>query len=75
MIIGECTSSPAILLADSSVLSFLGDQAGARYGHQRMFGSLGWAISMFFVGIALDQSKFPVKKCEISQVEFFTRTE
>lgn len=27
-----------------------------RYGHQRMFGSLGWGLAMFFVGIALDHS-------------------
>lgn len=28
----------------------------SRYGHQRMFGSLGWGLAMFFVGIALDHS-------------------
>jgi len=74
VIIGECLSSPAILLADGAVLSFLGDQAGERYGHQRMFGSLGWAIAMFFVGIALDQSRFPTKKCEIYQVQYILST-
>lgn len=35
-----------------------------RYGHQRMFGSLGWGLAMFFVGIALDHStSFPDHPC------------
>lgn len=63
VIIGEALSSPSVVLADTAVLSFLGDQAGLRYGHQRMFGSVGWAISMFFMGIALDHSTFPARKC------------
>lgn len=36
-----------------------------RYGHQRMFGSLGWGLAMFFVGIALDHSTaFPDHPCK-----------
>lgn len=36
-----------------------------RYGHQRMFGSLGWGLAMFFVGIALDHSTaFPDHPCD-----------
>lgn len=53
--IGEFFSAPAITLADSAVITILGEDAD-RYGHQRMFGSLGWGLAMFFVGIALDQS-------------------
>lgn len=64
VIIGEALSSPSIVLADMAVLNFLGEQAATRYGHQRMFGSVGWAISMFFIGIALDHSTFPARKCE-----------
>lgn len=55
IIIGEFFSAPAITLVDSAVIALLGDDAD-RYGHQRMFGSLGWGMSMFFLGIALDRS-------------------
>lgn len=55
VVIGEFFSAPAITLADSAVITLLGEDAD-RYGHQRMFGSLGWGLAMFFVGIALDQS-------------------
>ena len=62
--LGEFFSSPAITLADHAVLSYLGDEADM-YGKQRMFGSLGWGLSMFFVGIALDHSTtFPDAPCE-----------
>lgn len=55
ILIGEFFSAPAITLADSAVITLLGEDAD-KYGHQRMFGSLGWGISMFFVGIVLDHS-------------------
>lgn len=55
IIIGEFFSAPAITLVDSAVITLLGDDAD-RYGHQRMFGSLGWGLSMFLLGIALDRS-------------------
>lgn len=55
ILIGEFFSAPAITLADSAVITLLGEDAD-KYGHQRMFGSLGWGISMFLVGIALDHS-------------------
>ncbi|XP_037952938.1 major facilitator superfamily domain-containing protein 6-like [Teleopsis dalmanni] len=55
ILIGEFFSAPAITLADSAVITLLGEDAD-KYGHQRMFGSLGWGISMFIVGIALDHS-------------------
>lgn len=63
VIIGEFFSAPAISLADSAVITLLGEDAD-RYGHQRMFGSLGWGVAMFFVGIALDHSTaFPDHPC------------
>ncbi|KAJ8683655.1 hypothetical protein QAD02_019447 [Eretmocerus hayati] len=63
VIVGEFFAAPAITLADSAVITLLGEDAD-RYGHQRMFGSLGWGLSMFFVGIALDHSTaFPNHLC------------
>ena len=52
---GEFFSAPAITLADTATLSFLEDDV-ENYGRQRMWGSLGWGLAMFFVGIALDQA-------------------
>ncbi|KAB7503253.1 Major facilitator superfamily domain-containing protein 6, partial [Armadillidium nasatum] len=63
VILGEFFSCPAITLVDTSVLGFLGDEAD-QYGSQRMFGSVGWGLAMFFVGIALDHStSFPGHPC------------
>lgn len=63
VIIGEFFSAPAITLADSAVITILGEDSDL-YGHQRMFGSLGWGVAMFFVGIALDHStSFPDHPC------------
>lgn len=63
VVIGEFFSAPAITLADSAVITILGEDAD-KYGHQRMFGSLGWGLAMFFVGIALDHSTaFPDHPC------------
>ncbi|KAK2172255.1 hypothetical protein NP493_978g00021 [Ridgeia piscesae] len=55
MVVGEFFSSPALVLADTATLGYLGDDL-ENYGRQRMLGSLGWAVAMFFVGIALDNS-------------------
>ena len=67
VIIGEFFSAPAINLADAATLGYLGDDV-EKYGRQRLFGSLGWAISMFFVGIALDHSNiFPNHPCGNTQ--------
>jgi hypothetical protein len=54
---GEFFSAPAITLADSCTLQYLGPSRADLYGRQRMFGSLGWALAMFSVGILLDHSK------------------
>ncbi|XP_033218871.1 major facilitator superfamily domain-containing protein 6-A isoform X3 [Belonocnema kinseyi] len=63
VVVGEFFAAPAITLADSAVITLLGEDAD-RYGHQRMFGSLGWGLAMFFVGIALDHStSFPDHPC------------
>lgn len=69
IIIGEFFAAPAITLADSAVITLLGEDAD-KYGHQRMFGSLGWGLAMFFVGIALDHSTaFPNHPCGPEQQE------
>uniref|UniRef100_A0A1B0DI68 Major facilitator superfamily associated domain-containing protein n=2 Tax=Phlebotomus papatasi TaxID=29031 RepID=A0A1B0DI68_PHLPP len=63
VIIGEFFAAPAITLADSAVITILGEESDL-YGRQRMFGSLGWGLAMFFVGIALDHSTaFPDHPC------------
>ncbi|XP_012532666.1 major facilitator superfamily domain-containing protein 6 isoform X2 [Monomorium pharaonis] len=69
VVVGEFFSAPAITLADSAVITLLGEDAD-RYGHQRMFGSLGWGLAMFFVGIALDHSTaFPDHPCRPDERE------
>ncbi|XP_076324445.1 major facilitator superfamily domain-containing protein 6-like [Tachypleus tridentatus] len=55
VILGEFFSAPAITLADTATLTYLEDNTD-NYGKQRMFGSLGWGLAMFFVGVALDHS-------------------
>ncbi|RWS13364.1 major facilitator superfamily domain-containing protein 6-like protein [Dinothrombium tinctorium] len=55
VLLGEFFSAPAITLADQATLTYLKDNVD-NYGRQRMFGSVGWGISMFFVGMALDNS-------------------
>ncbi|TRY69318.1 hypothetical protein TCAL_14242 [Tigriopus californicus] len=64
VIIGEFFSSPAIALADSAVITLLGEQHQDRYGKQRMWGSIGWAATMFFMGMVLDHSHFEHSKCD-----------
>ncbi|XP_060566476.1 major facilitator superfamily domain-containing protein 6-like [Ruditapes philippinarum] len=64
IVIGEFFSAPAITFADTVTLSYLGDDTD-NYGRQRMFGSLGWGLSMLFVGMALDHSStYPSHPCE-----------
>ena len=62
-VVGEFLSTPAITMADAATLGYLDDDV-ASYGRQRMYGSFGWAIAMFLVGIALDYSNvFPNHPC------------
>ena len=70
MIIAEFFSAPALTLADSATLGSLDNENAAEsYGKQRMFGSIGWAVAMFIVGIALDTSNtFHDHPCGHSQV-------
>lgn len=63
VLLGEFFSAPAITLADSATLSYLGDNTDL-YGRQRTFGSVGWALAMFIVGMALDgATDFPNHPC------------
>lgn len=55
-VIGEFFSAPAITLADSATLHILGDQKD-KYGKQRLWGSLGWGLSMFTLGFVIDRMK------------------
>ncbi|PAA75295.1 hypothetical protein BOX15_Mlig034114g2 [Macrostomum lignano] len=55
MIIGEFTSAPANSLADIATQAAI-EGKSENYGRQRMFGSIGWGIAMFIVGIGLDLS-------------------
>jgi len=69
VIIGEFFASPATALADSAVITSLGDNQD-KYGSQRMFGSMGWGVTMFVMGIVLDYSTiFPSAKCDLSAGE------
>lgn len=68
IVIGEFFSAPAITFVDSITLAYLGEDMD-NYGRQRMFGSLGWGLSMFFVGLALDHSStFPNHPCMYTYV-------
>lgn len=53
--LGEFFSAPALTLADSATLRYLGDQVDL-YCRQRMFGSLSWAVTLLLVGMALDNA-------------------
>lgn len=68
MIVGEFVSAPSVMLADTATLGYLGDDTES-YGKQRMYGSLGWGVAMFFLGIALDYSNvFPNHPCGTEQL-------
>ncbi|KAI2806839.1 Major facilitator super domain-containing protein 6 [Blomia tropicalis] len=63
VLLGEFFSAPALTLADSATLNYLGEDTD-KYGQQRMYGSFGWGITMFLVGMALDNStKFKDHPC------------
>ncbi|CAK9304440.1 unnamed protein product [Gordionus sp. m RMFG-2023] len=63
MVVGEFFAAPSLPIADSATLGYLGTSSN-NYGKQRMFGSLGWGLAMFFIGVALDQStSFPTHPC------------
>lgn len=61
---GEFFSAPAITMADTCTLQYLGPAQADLYGRQRMFGSLGWGLAMFSIGILLDNAhKFTDHPC------------
>ncbi|XP_062862541.1 major facilitator superfamily domain-containing protein 6-B [Trichomycterus rosablanca] len=52
---GEFFSAPTMTIVDTVTLKYLGNQRD-RYGLQRMWGSLGWGITMLLVGIWIDHT-------------------
>ncbi|XP_042192075.1 major facilitator superfamily domain-containing protein 6-B isoform X2 [Callorhinchus milii] len=59
VIVGEFFSAPAVTIVDTVTLQYLGKHRD-RYGLQRMWGSLGWGITMLAVGIAIDHTYIAV---------------
>lgn len=67
VVIGEFFSAPAVTLADACTLSYLEDQPQL-FGKQRMFGSIGWGVAMFIIGIGLDYSNtFANHPCPVKE--------
>lgn len=56
IVIGEFFCCPSMTLADTAVLNLLGKENADQYGRQRMFASIGWGLTMFFVCLTLDHS-------------------
>ncbi|XP_069790761.1 major facilitator superfamily domain-containing protein 6-B isoform X2 [Narcine bancroftii] len=59
VITGEFFSAPAVTIVDTVTLQHLGKHRD-RYGLQRMWGSLGWGITMLAVGISIDHTHMEV---------------
>jgi len=55
VVLGEFFSAPGLPLADSCTLSHVKDQP-QEFGRIRLFGSVGWGLAMFVMGIGLDYS-------------------
>uniref|UniRef100_A0AC34PUK8 Major facilitator superfamily associated domain-containing protein n=1 Tax=Panagrolaimus sp. JU765 TaxID=591449 RepID=A0AC34PUK8_9BILA len=53
--LGEFFSSPTLPLADGCILNLVTDQP-REFGKIRLFGSIGWGVAMFIIGIGLDYS-------------------
>lgn len=56
IVVGEFLESPSATLADASLLEVLGENRQF-YGKQRLFGSIGFGVSSFIVGILLEHSR------------------
>ena len=55
-------------MVDSAVVTLLGEENQDKYGSQRMFGSIGWGVTMFIMGMVLDHSKiFLFAKCDMNR--------
>ncbi|TGZ61128.1 hypothetical protein CRM22_008144 [Opisthorchis felineus] len=64
VLFGELLSCPAIPLVDALVAEKTHVQPASLYGQQRTFGSIGWGLAMFCIGLALDNaSRFPDYPC------------
>ncbi len=73
IVIGEFFCCPSMTLADSAVLNLLGKENADQYGRQRMFASIGWGLTMFFVCLTLDHShSFTNHPCQVPNC-FFVR--
>ena len=59
IVVGEFLESPAFTLADAALLEHLGEER-RYYGKQRLWGSLGFGIFSFIVGILLEKSRHMV---------------
>jgi len=70
IIIGEFFCCPSLTLADAAVLTMLGKENADQYGRQRMFASVGWGLTMFFVCLTLDNSRsFSDHPCKVHERE------
>lgn len=73
IVIGEFFCCPSMTLADSAVLNLLGKENADQYGRQRMFASIGWGLTMFFVCLTLDHStptQGPSHPCQVRHTFF-----
>lgn len=59
VVVGEFLEAPSTTLADASLLEHLGEERRF-YGKQRLWGSLGFGLSSFFVGVLLERSRHVV---------------
>ncbi|XP_057375576.1 major facilitator superfamily domain-containing protein 6-like [Daphnia carinata] len=72
IVIGEFFCCPSMTLADTAVLNLLGKENADQYGRQRMFASIGWGLTMFFVCLTLDHStptQGPNHPCQVHERE------
>ncbi|XP_022787271.1 major facilitator superfamily domain-containing protein 6-like [Stylophora pistillata] len=56
VVVGEFLEAPSTTLADASLLEHLGEER-RYYGKQRLWGSLGFGLSSFLVGVLLEKSR------------------
>ncbi|XP_001629670.2 uncharacterized protein LOC5509111 [Nematostella vectensis] len=56
IVVGEFLESPCVTLADASLLEMLGEERRF-YGKQRLWGSVGFGIFSFVVGVLLERSQ------------------
>lgn len=59
VVVGEFLEAPSTTLADASLLEHLGEER-RYYGKQRLWGSLGFGLSSFLVGVLLERSRHVV---------------